>query len=559
MKRLMFSLVVLSGLIYGSLSSLPPASTEANTLSRTMTFAPANPDGHTIRITPSGPTQEMIDAAKVIVDKHALVQDVLKGAEYRMISLQVNEGSSTIGGVQAPDTFAATIFDYTNNRAFDCGGRFDGTDFKVTKLVNQPHPDGAEFDAAVEIIARDPELGPQVKDGNLVPYHPMPPLVYSNSPVGEMNRTLAVGLMPKGVTHKHQIVGVDLIADKVVRFPGNAPPAAMANPAACGLTASGGENGRNLPGQADIQISRDGVEIWSFKVLRPSVSSGLKGSGVELRDVNYRGKRLLTRAHVPILNVQYDRNSCGPYRDWQWQEGTFYANGTDVAPGIRMCTTPPQTILESGNDSGSTSPFRGVAVYDDKEEVTVVSELNASWYRYLSRWTFTDRGVIKPRFGFGAVQNSCVCNIHTHHVYWRLDFDINTAVNNRVIENLPGGNVDLKSEAMRARVDRLNQTWTILNSVSGESVVLRPGPWDGNFDKYGKGDIWLLLNKSNEIDDGVACTTCAASTINLAPFTNGEGILDQDVVVWYGAHFNHINGNVACGTAAGPDIEVKQW
>lgn len=559
MRRQMLALAVLSGLIYGSSSKSSGSSIEQDKPTRTMTFAPANPqDGHTIKITPLGPTQEMIDAAKAGFLRHPSVRDLLKGIEYRLISFQLIESGMKTDAA-GTDGIKATIFDYTNNRGFDCIGRLDGAELQITPLVDQPHPDVDEFDAAVQIAARDKSLGPPIVAGELRPYHPMPPLVYSDVPVGKANRTIAVGLMPKGTNYLNQIVGVDLIGKKVVRFPGNAPPAAVANPAACGLTSSGSQNARNLAGQAEIQISRDGVEIWRFTIVRPSASSGLKGSAVELLAVNYRGKRVLAQAHVPILNVQYDRNLCGPYRDWQWQEGTFNAPGTDVAPGIRMCTGPPQTILESGDDSGNPSPFRGVAVYDKKEEVTVVSELNASWYRYISRWTFTDQGVIKPRFGFGAVQNSCVCNIHTHHVYWRLNFDLNTAGNNTVADNLPTGDELVISEGMRPRIDRLNQTFTISNSASGESLVLRPGPWDGNYDKYGKGDVWVLLNKAGEIDDGVTCTTCTASIINIAPFANGESTQDQDIVVWYGAHFNHINGNVACGTAAGPDIEITKW
>ena len=49
----------------------------------------------------------------------------------------------------------------------------------------------------------------------------------------------------------------------------------------------------------------------------------------------------------------------GPYRDWLYEETCFQATGTDVAPGIRMCTAPPQTIFESGQDGGN---FVGVAV-----------------------------------------------------------------------------------------------------------------------------------------------------------------------------------------------------
>ena len=119
---------------------------------------------------------------------------------------------------------------------------------------------------------------------------------------------------------------------------------------------------------------------------------------------------------------------------------------------------PAANDLESGSDAGN---FRGVAVYDNKEEVTLVSELEASWYRYISRWTLTDAGVIKPRFGFGAIVNGCVCNIHMHHVYWRLDFDVNGAPNNMVVDNKPGGDEEVKFESMRPRIDRLIKTWTI--------------------------------------------------------------------------------------------------
>lgn len=557
MRKRLFALAGLCALICGSFS--PAAvSIKASSPYKTFVFEPASQqEGHTIKITPVGPTQEAIDAAKARVLKHPTVKQLLKGAESRMISFQLTESSAN----ESADGFKATLFDYTNNRAYVCSGQLDGEGLSVDPLFDQPDRDGAEYDAAVEIIGRDPELGPALKSGGLTPYRSMPPVISADSPVGKVNRTVSVGLMPKGIKYENQIVGVDLIAKKVVRFPNNTPPAAVSSPAVCGLPGAGqGTTSRGTAGQFNVIISRDGVEIWNLTVVRPSASSGLRCSAVELRNVNFRGKRLLTRAHAPILNVQYNGNACGPYRDWQYDEGMFSAVGTDVAPGIRMCTSAPQTILESGVDSGN---FRGVAVYDNKEEVTLVSELEASWYRYISRWTLTDTGVIKPRFGFGAAINGCVCNIHTHHVYWRFDFDINTAANNVVFNNLNGGSDLIKTETMQPRVDRLNQTWTIANTVTNESVLLRPGPWDGNYDKYGRGDIWVLAGHApSELDDGVNCTTGGGSCVtqvNLTPFMNGESTNGADIVVWYGAHFNHISGNVACGTSAGPDIEVVKW
>ncbi|MGK5643340.1 hypothetical protein ACSNOK_34505, partial [Streptomyces sp. URMC 126] len=81
-----------------------------------------------------------------------------------------------------------------------------------------------------------------------------------------------------------------------------------------------------------------------------------------------------------------------------------------------------------------TGNFRGVAFHHDGSELRIVSELAAGWYRYISDWRLADDGVIRPRFGFAGVSNPCTCRVHTHHAYWRLDFDIAGAADNRVDE-----------------------------------------------------------------------------------------------------------------------------
>ena len=43
---------------------------------------------------------------------------------------------------------------------------------------------------------------------------------------------------------------------------------------------------------------------------------------------------MLYRAHVPILNVKYTADACGPYRDWQYQEGMIQAQGIRRRAGI---------------------------------------------------------------------------------------------------------------------------------------------------------------------------------------------------------------------------------
>jgi hypothetical protein len=316
-----------------------------------------------------------------------------------------------------------------------------------------------------------------------------------------------------------------------------------------------------------VTVSQGGTVLWRFQVVRPAVSSGLRGSGVELRYVDYRGKRVLYRAHVPILNVLYDAPPCGPYRDWQNSEDGFQATGSTPVPGFRLCSSPAQTILDSGNDSGN---FRGVAIYVQGEEVVLVSELNAGWYRYISQWRLHVDGTIRPRFGFSAVQNSCVCTRHIHHPYWRFDFDIRTAGNNVVREfNDPpiiaGWNWHTKHfEIKRYRDPSRKRRWRVEHAGSGKGYDLIPGVDDGMADSYGRGDVWILRYRGTELEDGHNSTTGPPGTTeaDLDKFVNGEVVEKADVVLWYAAHIPH---DVAAeppghfGHWSGPDLVPHKW
>jgi hypothetical protein len=91
-----------------------------------------------------------------------------------------------------------------------------------------------------------------------------------------------------------------------------------------------------------------------------------------------------------VLNVFYDGNSCGPYRDWLYSETCFKCTGTDLGNGLALRGNPGQkaiTICDDANDSGN---FRGVGVYEDPDtgELVLITECSAGWYRYITGWRF---------------------------------------------------------------------------------------------------------------------------------------------------------------------------
>jgi hypothetical protein len=524
-----------------------------------------------IKTRPFGPDRATVERLRDGLLRQRALRAALRGTEHRLLSFELVEPERKRAKPVRPRTFRATIFDYTGNRTLVATGPLaDPAALEVEELGIQPLPSPEEFEAAANLVREDPELGPRLQREALQAYAPVPPLVQEELADGRPARTIAVGLLPREGERGHEIVGVNMLSREIRRFEGGAPPEAAAHNPICGLpNAFQATAAKGTAGQVWVTVTQGGNVLWRFLVVRPAASSGTNGSGIELRFVDFRGKRVLYRAHVPILNVKYDGDACGPYLDWQYQEGMLQAPGTDVAPGFRLCPSPATTILQSGSDAGN---FLGVAIFVQGQEVVLVSEMQAGWYRYVSEWRLHANGTIKPRFGFGAVQSSCVCTRHHHHVYWRLDFDIRTAGDNVVREfNDPplagGSNWHTKHfEIRRPRDPARKRRWRVEHAPSGDAYEIVPGAGDGVATAspdwpFPQGDVWLLRYRGSELDHGVVATGPPYEA-NLDTWVSGEVIERQDVVVWYGAHVTH---DVAhehpghFGHTAGPELRAVKW
>lgn len=291
-----------------------------------------------VKVEPWGPDPDEVDAAVDAAMRLPEVRNELDGAEHRVLSVTPGEPEPGPADDDVPDPthVRATVYDYTNERTLVVDAGLQGHDgVTVLETVKQPLPTTEEFEAAVEVLSKDAELGPALGDEELVPYRPMPPLVLDKQEGGSVERTISVGLRPAADDAKgHEIVGVRLARGEVVRFEAGAPGFSRAERDACGAADAGQRTtDRGTPGRAKVTVTRGGETLWTLIAVRPSASAGTMGSGVELRRVAYRGKPVLRRAHVPILNVRYKNDACGPYSDWQYQEGMFKASGADVAPG----------------------------------------------------------------------------------------------------------------------------------------------------------------------------------------------------------------------------------
>ncbi|MFI6317180.1 hypothetical protein ACIBG8_06665 [Nonomuraea sp. NPDC050556] len=452
--------------------------------------------------------------------------------------------------------FTATVYDPDSNRAVELSGRLDSfPTLQVRPSNRRPTPRGEELAQAAAILRADARF-PAADD--IVIYQPMPPTADLERPDGSSVRRPTLGIYNPAGGPRHHIVAVDVAEGTVDWAPeGVAEPTDQDCehhlPEGVGPLANQGG-----PNQVRVRVMDGDTELWNLIVVRPRNSQPAgDASGLELLNVRHRGRLVLRQAHMPVLNVLYAMGTT--FRDWMWEETRFSARGTDpVGKGWRLCDKDPLTILErSDNDAGN---FQGVAFFHDGEELRIVSEIQAGWYRYVSEYRLADDGTIKPRMGFAGTKDPMTCMRHNHHAYWRFDFDIEGAANDVVEQvNDSGGiipdSVPIKRETSRRRKAPA-KAWDVLDKATRHGYRIVPGPHDGTADSFGVSDLWFLRHHPGELHEGGTMGDRRDTMAHLNKFLNDEDIDGANLVVWYAGHFMHdeLAPEPHQGHLVGPDL-----
>ncbi|HKR63805.1 MAG TPA: hypothetical protein VJZ00_08740 [Thermoanaerobaculia bacterium] len=298
--------------------------------------------------------------------------------------------------------------------------------------------------------------------------------------------------------------------------------------------------------------------VWDLCWVSPPDSSGPDGSGLEIRHAFYKGHRVFWRANVPVLNVLYDQPSgpCGPtYRDWMTALAPFQANNI-ISPGYAEPTSTPVTTCDTpGSDPGS---FQGVAVERLADRLVLTTQTNAGWYRYVQKWTFFADGRVTPAFGFTAITYMCVTKPHTHHGYWRFDFDIDGAGGDVIRERKKVWFFwTWSTQATETKTNRASgKRWRVQDGA-GRGYEITPGTDGTPPDAWAGSDVWLLRYHGNETDDGGATGGANGDAQHIDPYVNGESINGQDVVMWYRIEHRHASG-LTC-MLLGPTLQPINW
>jgi hypothetical protein len=170
---------------------------------------------------PFGPTR---DELRVIGDCAMTLESVRKyigcGNVRRLYVEALDDDKRT----KPPSRFRITLYDDTNHRAILIDGSLrDPRRVDIAESAVPPRPSDREFAEAVQIVRDDAAFAAAMDARQLEPYQPIPALALNELPDGRIERRIAVGLRPCSSDARHEIVAVDLVRRRVIRFEGRLP------------------------------------------------------------------------------------------------------------------------------------------------------------------------------------------------------------------------------------------------------------------------------------------------------------------------------------------------
>jgi hypothetical protein len=246
------------------------------------------------------------------------------------------------------------------------------------------------------------------------------------------------------------------------------------------------------------------AHVWTF---RWEVIDG-DSEAIAFRDVFFRGKKVLHKASLPMIRVQYDYGA-GPYKD-QLSGGNMQS---------------PVNVFE-----GTNPAYRFLVV----ESYHVIGH-----YRLLNRWIFRSDGIILPQLYSAGLQYPAN---HRHHVYYRFDFDILGASNNLALQYTPnqsqnwGYGPGWRPMIGEEAIYNINNSWAVLNKQTNQGYVINRGPFDGRLDNFSGLDGAVVAYRGTEDLKGRLGTPYDDQ---IYQHITGEPIDGADVVFWYVAHLAH--------------------
>ncbi len=294
---------------------------------------------------------------------------------------------------------------------------------------------------------------------------------------------------------------------------------------------------------------------WSF-------NWEVKGNtGLSLNEVFFQGKKILSRASLPVIRVKYVKER------GIWNLYGIFSNEEDDRAGgrcgpfqDRITWDHLQPILNCENQM--------VCVRSYEQENVKWLELGVyariGEYHIYQSWHLSEDGEMRPLVHSRGL--SCHTD-HVHHPYWRLDFDIEgngmdqafVFDNGTSDEGWGPGWHKYTTERNDHKSPDTDRVWFVRDQQTGHGVWVLPGngyaPLNGDGVRDGFSELDFAVRRGKPSEDE---PWKFGARGELRYHEDQEDVQEQDLVIWYVAHMPHaaVLGNIPW-LAAGPTIRIQ--
>jgi Cu2+-containing amine oxidase len=289
--------------------------------------------------------------------------------------------------------------------------------------------------------------------------------------------------------------------------------------------------------------------------------------GLEIWWADFMGKRVMWRGTQPFAIVPYHH----PLKP--------FSSGTIEPPPPEFtfkdglgakCAGAPFTVLKwwSPNARNGSVWNAGVdtqAVHVDVEaetsfdpaSLTITAKFQCGWYQYVHRWEFNNYGEIHVELGMGGELHPVNPDkAHVHHMYFRIDLDID-GFSSDVFEVFTHHGFDDTGLADEWKVQAAqgkhlldpatSRKFRIRDLVSSVASNIEPRgyeieiPAQGGTDTHSTADIWATIYRGDHVEQGETVGAANCDDKELDGIANGplNTTTGSDIVAWVVVRHHH--------------------
>ena len=298
---------------------------------------------------------------------------------------------------------------------------------------------------------------------------------------------------------------------------------------------------------------------WSVYWRIPAASGG----GLEVWWADFHGRRVMWKGSQPFAIVPYHTpvpSSEPPGPEFTYKDGLGEQCGGASFSALKANAPNADVRLQgwlAALDTDAVDVRVEPATSFDPATLIISAKFQCGWYQYVHRWEFNGYGEIQPSLGMGGALNPSAKNkAHVHHMYFRVDLDIDgfssdvfEVFRHDSFDDTAGGGdkwsvqskqgkhlLDPKSaRKFRVRDLKSKAAGTVTRGYEIEIPAL------AGIDTHSTADVWACVYRgdTNQTGADVGPPTCSDKVLDGYATGPLDTLKGSDIVMWVVVRHHH--------------------